>query len=217
MVDFLTSLPAPSRTKVDTSLVSTDASLASYSLVSAVHPSSRGSALARKPSSVIPAYGSRSRWLPRCLEDFGEGGAYPEIHVAQFPFEMGRGASSQTVVALQTGEDGKLNYSAVISQGLDHRLAVYTRPDDLKPKWSAAADLQKPTEEEEEEIQKKTKTALDLALAKKMAVGVPKNLNKEPEYIKYTPSQQVRFLTSHPLLIVSQLRLLDITRIVLKE
>lgn len=199
MVDFLKSLPVPKRTITSTSdpsLVPGDASLASYSLVSnstfSSHNSHSETAITQSKVRTIPPYGSRYRWIPRCLDDFGEGGAYPEIRVAQFPLEMGRSASStnQAIVALQTGEDGRVKYDAVIQQGLNHRAAVYTRPDDAKPKWSSTADLQKPPEEDVEELEQRTKTALNSTLAKKMAVGICKNVNKEPEYIKYTPSQQ---------------------------
>lgn len=199
MVDFLGNLPAPQHT-TDSSLVASDPSLASYSLVpssifpiySSVSSNQNKTAITSKQSQrIIPPYGYRSRWIPRCVEDFGDGGSYPEVQVAQFPLEMGRtSTSSQAVVALQAGEDGKLNYDAVIRQGLSHRTAIYTKPSDAKPKWTPATELQKPSLEEEEDIQKRTKAALDAALAKKSVVGFPKSANKEPEYIKYTPSQQ---------------------------
>lgn len=32
-----------------------------------------------------PPYGQRKGYLPRTAEDFGDGGAFPEIHIAQFP------------------------------------------------------------------------------------------------------------------------------------
>ena len=32
-----------------------------------------------------PPYGARSGFVPRTIHDFGDGGAFPEIHVAQFP------------------------------------------------------------------------------------------------------------------------------------
>src|SRR4051812_1187526 len=32
-----------------------------------------------------PPYGQRSGWRPRSAEDFGDGGAFPEIPVAQYP------------------------------------------------------------------------------------------------------------------------------------
>ncbi|KAI5281908.1 mRNA splicing protein, partial [Ascosphaera acerosa] len=37
-----------------------------------------------------PAYGHRAGWRPRNPEDFGDGGAFPEIPVAQYPLDMGK-------------------------------------------------------------------------------------------------------------------------------
>jgi SNW domain-containing protein 1 len=37
-----------------------------------------------------PPYGRRKGWIPRSLDDYGDGGAFPEIHVAQFPLNMGK-------------------------------------------------------------------------------------------------------------------------------
>lgn len=42
------------------------------------------------PVARIPAYGQRKGWKPRKPEDFGDGGAYPEINSAQYPLDMGR-------------------------------------------------------------------------------------------------------------------------------
>lgn len=43
-----------------------------------------------KRGSHIPAYGKRKGWKPKSDEDFGDGGAYPECWVAQYPLDMGR-------------------------------------------------------------------------------------------------------------------------------
>lgn len=40
--------------------------------------------------STIPAQGERKGWRPSKPEDFGDGGAYPECHIAQYPLDMGR-------------------------------------------------------------------------------------------------------------------------------
>lgn len=37
-----------------------------------------------------PPYGRRSGWIPRTLDDYGDGGAFPEINIAQYPLEMGK-------------------------------------------------------------------------------------------------------------------------------
>ncbi len=44
----------------------------------------------QKPKKQIPSYGNRQGFVPRTVEDFGDGGAFPEIHVAQYPLDMGR-------------------------------------------------------------------------------------------------------------------------------
>ena len=38
----------------------------------------------------IPPYGQRANYIPRRREDYGDGGAFPEIHIAQYPLDMGR-------------------------------------------------------------------------------------------------------------------------------
>lgn len=42
-----------------------------------------------------PPYGQRKGWVPRSLDDFGDGGAFPEIMVAQYPLNMGAKNSSK--------------------------------------------------------------------------------------------------------------------------
>src|SRR5271154_2433953 len=38
----------------------------------------------------VPPYGARQGYIPRNVDDFGDGGAFPEIHIAQYPLDMGR-------------------------------------------------------------------------------------------------------------------------------
>lgn len=51
---------------------------------------------ASAPRQQVPPYGRRQSFVPRAPEDFGDGGSFPEIHVAQFPLEMGRPAGKKT-------------------------------------------------------------------------------------------------------------------------
>jgi SNW domain-containing protein 1 len=37
----------------------------------------------------VPPYGHRQNFVPRTAEDFNDGGAFPEVHVAQYPLNMG--------------------------------------------------------------------------------------------------------------------------------
>src|ERR1700750_1629467 len=55
-----------------------------------------------------PPYGKRTGWRPRSAEDYGDGGAFPEIPVAQYPLDMGRGkSSSSNALALRVDGEGK--------------------------------------------------------------------------------------------------------------
>jgi SNW domain-containing protein 1 len=79
MASFVAALPLPRHTSIDE-----DDDEDFFAMQAA-----RGGApvAARKK---IPAYGSRAGFIPRANEDFGEGGAFPEVHVAQYPLNMGR-------------------------------------------------------------------------------------------------------------------------------
>lgn len=57
-----------------------------------------------------------------CCQDFGDGGAYPELHVAQFPMGLGQqkskgGASSSNALAKQVDADGKIKYDVIARYG----------------------------------------------------------------------------------------------------
>jgi SNW domain-containing protein 1 len=68
--------------------------------------------------SGIPAYGQRSNWRPRGNEDFGDGGAYPEVSVAQYPLDMGRKhASSSNALTLSVNAEGQVDYTAIAKRG----------------------------------------------------------------------------------------------------
>lgn len=88
----------------------------------------------------VPPYGQRQGFVPRAQADFGDGGAFPEIHVAQYPLEMGRpvkkakpaeggttggggvgalsglgnNSGSTAIVAVDVDEDGKVRGIGVV-------------------------------------------------------------------------------------------------------
>jgi SNW domain-containing protein 1 len=79
-------------------------------------------------SSVAPAappYGERQRagWIPRTVADFGDGGAFPELHVAQYPLGMGKkesegsGGTKSNALAVQLDAQGKVKYDLIARQG----------------------------------------------------------------------------------------------------
>lgn len=137
-----------------------------------------------------PPYGKRHGWVPRSLADFGDGGAFPEVHVAQYPMDMGKTPANQKIVALQVGADGKVAWDAVLKQGAaKDKLAMWTRPEDLREKWSKPEDLERPVMDLDILNTERTQKALELALNGKMQAGLPKRAEKkEPEFVRYTPN-----------------------------
>lgn len=51
------------------------------------------------------------------IQDFGDGGAFPEIHVAQYPLDMGRKKKMSNALAIQVDPEGKIKYDAIARQG----------------------------------------------------------------------------------------------------
>jgi len=148
------------------------------------------------PTCRAPPYGSRvsSGFVPRGPEDFGDGGAYPEIHVAQYPQGLGKkeNAKNDRQVALQVGGDGKVRYDAIVKQGNNASKTVFSRYEDMVEKDLDVDELARPSAAEVEKNIDKTKDALQLLLTGKVANGLAsqalKRPNQDPTYIKYTPS-----------------------------
>lgn len=51
------------------------------------------------------------------MQDFGDGGAFPEIHTAQYPLGMGQKKSTATALAKQVDATGKIKYDAIAKYG----------------------------------------------------------------------------------------------------
>ena len=62
-------------------------------------------------------------FLPsRTTLDFGDGGAFPEIHLAQYPLNIGKPADSDSktksnALAVQLDATGKVKYDLIARQG----------------------------------------------------------------------------------------------------
>eukprot|EP00887_Chlorella_sp_A99_P006436 scaffold3.g6436.t1 len=147
-----------------------------------------------------PPYGQRAGFVPRKLADYGDGGAFPEIHVAQYPLDMGRpdkarGASGKgdQTLALTVNTEGDINYDAVLTQSKNAQEWLHTGHKALVPKVDqlSEANLAKPDEEEVEAAARETAAALARRVERKGAVLNPKTLPSQPgapTYIKYTHS-----------------------------
>lgn len=149
--------------------------------------------------STAPPYGQRRGFIPRSENDFGDGGAYPEIHVAQYPLDMGNPnftGKKSNAIALQTDATGKVRYDLIARQGHGKDKIVYSNIQQLLPAEVLAEDseeLQRPSEDEIADLTESTRAALEKLTNQKIAAALPvRAAEKAPpaQYIRYTPAQQ---------------------------
>ncbi|KAL4952794.1 SKIP/SNW domain-containing protein, partial [Aspergillus filifer] len=148
-----------------------------------------------------PPYGNRVGWRPRAPEDFGDGGAFPEILVAQYPLDMGRKGtqSKSNALAVQVDAEGKVKYDAIARRGHSNDRIVHASFKDLIPLRQRVdmgeVSLDRPSEEEVEEQMEKTKKALESLVSGAVAAQKPKNVKggsrAEPTFVRYTPANQM--------------------------
>ena len=148
--------------------------------------------------SAPPPYGHRAGWIPRSPAEYGDGGAFPEIHLPQYPLEMGRKKSHKSnALAVQVGSDGQIKYDQLLRQGKDQTNKIIPHQlQDLLPSEVLHDDhpeLQKPSEEEVMENVEKTRTALQAMVSGKIDASLPLRAAERvgpAQYIRYTPSNQ---------------------------
>uniref|UniRef100_A0A6A7G2F8 Puff-specific protein Bx42-like n=2 Tax=Hirondellea gigas TaxID=1518452 RepID=A0A6A7G2F8_9CRUS len=152
-----------------------------------------------------PPYMHRRGWLPRAPEDYGDGGAYPECAVAQYPLDMGKkdagkgtgsGGSSSTSLAVQLDQHGKVKYELLARQGHAKDKVVYSNLTDLLPSAVTSEEdpeIQRPEQETIDDITEKTRLALEKLTQGKIAAAMPVRCAEKQApatYIRYTPGQQ---------------------------
>ncbi|KAM0671018.1 hypothetical protein MY8738_000333 [Beauveria namnaoensis] len=147
-----------------------------------------------------PPYGQRSGWRPRSQEDFGDGGAFPEVPVAQYPLDMGRkGSTTSNALAIQVDAEGKVKYDAIARQGHSEGRIIHTSFKDLIPLRQRAdageIDLSRPDQEAVAATAERTKNALAKLVSGALAAQKPKNVNtgqrSDPTFVRYTPASQM--------------------------
>ncbi|CAG8812162.1 28208_t:CDS:10, partial [Gigaspora margarita] len=153
-----------------------------------------------KQKELPPPYGKRVGWKPKSLDDFGDGGAFPEIPIAQYPLEMGRNktGTSGGALSLQVDAEGNIRYDAIARQGHTESRVVHSQFKDLVPVNQRSdieqINLDRPSEDEVKETTEKTREALEKIVQGKIKAAQPKNVKNdkplEPTYIRYTPGQQ---------------------------
>ncbi|GAA5930925.1 hypothetical protein JCM10213_003946 [Rhodosporidiobolus nylandii] len=147
----------------------------------------------------IPPYGQRKGWLPKSQADFGDGGAYPECHRAQYPLELGRKKTAAgNTLALQVDADGNVNYGAIAQQGQRGGVHVQSSFKDLVPlanRTDVSKDvmaMERPSEEDVQATADRTRLALEKLVQGKIKAAQPKNVpNSQGDvtYMRYTPQQ----------------------------
>lgn len=148
-----------------------------------------------------PAYGKRQGWRPRAAEDYGDGGAFPEIHVAQYPLDMGRKGTSGTsnALAIKVDTEGKTKYDEIARRGHGDSRIVQASFKDLIPLRQRAdageLDLAKPSQEDVEATRERTAQALAVLVQGQTVAQNPKNVKgrskDEPTFVRYTPTAQM--------------------------
>jgi SNW domain-containing protein 1 len=150
-------------------------------------------------------------FLPRSLADFDDGGAFPEIHIAQYPRHMGnphlnrkvgtvRGTqqSSSAIVNVEIDKDGEISYDSLVKSGTNADKKVYTKLDDMIGGPVDPDAIALPTSEEQQAATERTALALQSLLASHTALSKPsgsamvnaetsKNIEAKTQFIKYTP------------------------------
>ncbi|KAL9594437.1 MAG: hypothetical protein Q9219_007030 [cf. Caloplaca sp. 3 TL-2023] len=147
-----------------------------------------------------PPYGSRIGWRPRSPDDFGDGGAFPEVSIAQYPLDMGRKSTlSSNALAIQVDAEGKVKYDAIARRGHNDKRIIHTAFSSLIPLRQRAdageISLERPSQEEVAGQTETTKKALEALVSGAVAAQKPKNVKGlarvEPTYVRYTPANQM--------------------------
>lgn len=156
------------------------------------------SAAVWKNSSAEERKRNNPLFVPRSTRDFDDGGAFPEIHVAQYPLHMGNPhllkaakkghkqqssnsnalvvsgvVASSSVINVEVDANGEVSYDAIVKQGTNSNKIVYTKHSDVKGGEADPDAIKLPTQQEEEETTQKTNTALLALMSEKNALSKP--------------------------------------------
>jgi len=151
------------------------------------------------PKTVVPPYLHRQGFIPRSTEDFGDGGAFPEVHVAQHPLDMGKNKipAGSSIVPLTLDPEGRIKFDAVITRETKNK--VFSKFSETQEK-TFDDELARPTPEEEIEATSKTRAALESIVNGKIKAArpaAPVEKQSNPSYIRYTLSQQGESVNSN--------------------
>lgn len=139
----------------------------------------------------IPSYPNRQNFIPRNDEDFGDGGAYPEIHLIQYPLGLGRKDSKRDEsIQLRVDKHGNVNYDHIIRKG-DNSKIMFTKFTDMIEKTETES-----LEIDEQEIREnteRTRKALEETMSAKAIKSIPGHV-KEDSYMKFTSQDTTKIV-----------------------
>lgn len=146
--------------------------------------------------SRVPPYGQRKGWRPREDADFGDGGAYPEVPVAQYPHGIGRQVQqTSNALTLRTNREGKTDHAGAIARrGHGKDRIIHSNYSALIPSRTADMQIERPSAEEAEETRQRTALALEKLVNGAQAAQKPKSINTSrgaPQYVQYTSADQM--------------------------
>jgi len=149
---------------------------------------------ASRSGKNIPVYPNRKGFIPIDTGDFADGGAYPELHVVQYPLNMGKpGVKSTAVIPVHVDDKGVIQADAIVRQGSNRDKLVQTSMNDIKEKAKDMDKMALPEENEEIETAERTRLALESLIDSKIKSGkgstvVQSNEVADANYIRYTPN-----------------------------
>ena len=207
------SLPAPRRVVILPKVSAATAAPSTQSLATTVlkAPSYEERCRTASEAARLTPDQRKKLFLPRSLADFDDGGAFPEIHIAQYPRHMGnphlnrkvgtvRGTqqSSSALVNIEIDKDGEISYDSLVKSGTNSDKMVYTKLDDMVGGPADLDAIALPTPEEQQAATERTALALQSLLTSHTALSKPsgsaminaetsKNMEAKTQFIKYTP------------------------------
>eukprot|EP00756_Hemistasia_phaeocysticola_P053759 Hpha_TRINITY_DN29710_c0_g1::TRINITY_DN29710_c0_g1_i1::g.2615::m.2615/K06063/SNW1, SKIIP, SKIP; SNW domain-containing protein 1 len=126
--------------------------------------------------------------------DFGDGGAYPEIHVSQYPMDMGRPGKRSNALPVTTDAQGKIQLTALVRQGQREDKLIYSRAEDMLPKSYGDEELERPNADEVAEETERTRKALEALVSTKISGKRPNGSSidaavSKTSFIRYRASR----------------------------
>eukprot|EP00544_Gedaniella_sp_CCMP2646_P008637 CAMPEP_0202482390 /NCGR_PEP_ID=MMETSP1361-20130828/1799_1 /ASSEMBLY_ACC=CAM_ASM_000849 /TAXON_ID=210615 /ORGANISM="Staurosira complex sp., Strain CCMP2646" /LENGTH=585 /DNA_ID=CAMNT_0049110247 /DNA_START=89 /DNA_END=1846 /DNA_ORIENTATION=- len=210
------SIPAPTRARLPTPSTSKQSQPQPQKPATKVPSYEERCDAATKMAKLTPAQRKEQGvklFIPRSLADFNDGGAFPEIHVAQYPRHMGnphvknkssgmaptvagKQSASTALVNVEVDDSGEVSFDAIVKGGTNADKTVFTKYSDLRGGPADPEAVALPTQEEEEEAKRRTQAALGALVSQQTALDKPSgsalanaatshNQEQKTQFIKY--------------------------------